>query len=254
MSLVSHEIQPRESRFSTVMRLESRWNESYKPVLDSIVAALLLVALSPLVGLALFLVRLTSKGPAIYTQRRLGLGGKVFTIYKLRSMYLESEREGPRWSLPGDDRITPIGRIIRACHIDELPQLVNVLRGEMSLIGPRPERPEIACQIERSMPDYRRRLMVRPGLSGLAQVLQAPDTDLGSVRRKLNYDLFYVERLGPWLDLRILVGTILHVLCVGGQTIALLMRFPYHADSSLSSESQAPVRPALATPHPERLA
>ena len=113
-------------------------------------------------------------------------------------MYQDSERHsGPTWSLPGDPRVTPVGRVLRWTHLDELPQLINVLMGEMSLVGPRPERPEFLAKLEHDLPDYRRRLAVRPGVTGLAQVQQPPDTDLASVRRKLNYDLYYVERLSP---------------------------------------------------------
>ena len=113
---------------------------------------------------------------------------------------------------PGDPRVTHIGRFLRWSHVDELPQLINILKGEMSLVGPRPERPEFIDQLERALPDYRRRLFVRPGLTGLAQVQQPPDTDLVSVRRKLNYDLYYVDRMNPWLDFRLIVGTALKCL------------------------------------------
>ena len=163
---------------------------------------------------AMLLVRLSSRGPAIYTQRRLGLGGKVFTIYKIRTMYQDSERHsGATWSLPGDPRVTPVGRVLRFTHLDELPQLINVLLGEMSLVGPRPERPEFLPKLERALPDYRRRLAVRPGVTGLAQVQQPPDSDLGSVRRKLNYDLYYADHITLWLDVRIVLATGLK--CVG---------------------------------------
>jgi lipopolysaccharide/colanic/teichoic acid biosynthesis glycosyltransferase len=103
---------------------------------------------------------------------------------------------------------------------------VNILRGEMSLIGPRPERPEIVAQLERVLPNYRRRLWVRPGVTGLAQVLQAPDTDVESVRRKLNFDLFYVDHASAFLDIRIMIGTALHLLAVPGERVAALLRFP----------------------------
>jgi lipopolysaccharide/colanic/teichoic acid biosynthesis glycosyltransferase len=114
--------------------------------------------------------------------------------------------------------------------LDELPQLINVLRGDMSLVGPRPERPEIIAQLARTLPKYYQRLSTRPGITGLAQVLQAPDTDLGSVHRKLKYDLFYRENMGFSLDLRIILATILHVLHVPSRSIALLFHFP---DASL---------------------
>ncbi len=114
---------------------------------------------------------------------------------------------GPRWSMPGDPRVTWFGWFLRTSHLDELPQLLNVLRGEMSLIGPRPERPEFMPELERELPAYGQRLTVRPGVTGLAQVQLPADTDLGSVRCKLAHDLYYVRHVHPWLDLRLLVCT-----------------------------------------------
>jgi len=185
-----------------------------KPSIDMAMALVLLILTGPVMIAAMFLVRLTSRGPALYRQRRLGLRGKVFTIYKIRTMYEDSEtHSGPTWSRPGDPRITPIGKVLRFTHIDELPQLVNVLQGEMSLVGPRPERPEFLPKLERALPDYRRRLTVLPGVTGLAQVQQAPDTGLDSVRSKLNYDLCYVDGMSVWLDLRVIVATALK--CAG---------------------------------------
>ena len=142
-------------------------------------------------------MRLTSPGPAIYTQKRLGKDGVPFTIYKLRTMRHDCERAtGPRWAARRDSRVTPVGRVLRALHLDELPQFWNVLRGDMSLVGPRPERPEIAAVLTQSIPDYPLRLAVRPGLTGLAQVQFPADTDLESVRRKLDADLRYIDRRG----------------------------------------------------------
>ena len=141
-------------------------------------------------------MKLTSPGPAFYTQTRVGQGGRPFTIYKLRTMIHNCESlTGPRWCMPGDPRVTPAGWLLRVTHLDELPQLLNVLRGEMSLVGPRPERPEFLPQLERALPAYRQRLVVRPGVTGLAQVKLPADTDLDSVRRKLAHDLYYIERL-----------------------------------------------------------
>ena len=201
--------------------------EAVKPVVDFALAAVISLLSLPVVAIAVLVVRLTSRGPAIYTQERLGRDGKVFTIYKIRTMYLDSERHcGPRWSVPGDPRITPVGRVFRWCHVDELPQLFNILRGEMSLIGPRPERPEFVNQLERALPKYRRRLMVRPGLTGLAQVQQPPDTDLFSVRRKLNYDLYYVESMNLWLDFRLILATLLKCLGVSFEWIGRILQLP----------------------------
>src|SRR5262249_43096477 len=154
-------------------------------------------------------------------------GGKVFTIYKIRTMYHDSERTcGPRWCVPGDPRITPVGRLLRWSHIDELPQLVNILLGHMSWVGPRPERPEFVDQLERALPEYRQRLEVRPGLTGLAQLRQAPDTDLFSVRRKLKYDLCYIERMNAWLDVRLIIGTVFKCFGVRLPWIGRLLRLP----------------------------
>lgn len=199
---------------------------------------MLLVVLSPLILLALILVRATSSGSPIYSQRRVGQNGLHFTIYKIRSMYVDSEVHGPRWSLPGDQRVTPIGRFLRRSHLDELPQLINVIRGEMSLVGPRPERPELIAQLECALPHYRLRHRIRPGISGLAQVLQMPDTDLSSVRRKLKYDLHYVDSMNLLLDARIYIATILLFFGIPGRLIAGMMRFPYEQlDSELIVQS-----------------
>jgi lipopolysaccharide/colanic/teichoic acid biosynthesis glycosyltransferase len=201
--------------------------ELIKPVVDVALAVVMLAFALPIILVAIVLVRLNSRGAAIYTQRRVGLKGQVFTIYKIRTMYQDSERgSGPRWSVPGDPRVTFVGRILRWSHVDELPQLINILMGEMSLVGPRPERPEFVDQLERALPDYRNRLSVRPGLTGLAQVQQPPDTDLFSVRRKLNYDLCYVERMNPWLDFRLLIGTAMKCMGIPFVWIGRLLQLP----------------------------
>ena len=195
------------NRLATASRSRSRY-VSWKPAADMVLASLFMVAATPVMVIAMAIVRLTSRGPALYTQERLGQGGRRFTIYKIRSMYRDSEaRTGALWCAVDDPRVTPIGRFLRRTHLDELPQLWNVLRGEMSLVGPRPERPEIAERLEQAIPRYRERLSVRPGLTGLAQVELPPDTDLESVRRKLERDLNYIERIGLGLDLGILLRT-----------------------------------------------
>jgi lipopolysaccharide/colanic/teichoic acid biosynthesis glycosyltransferase len=189
--------------------------------------ALLILAVSwPIILLALVLVRLTSRGPLLYTQRRLGHNGRPFLIYKIRTMIPNSEPNGPRWCLSGDPRVTPVGRFLRWSHFDELPQLINFLRGEMSLIGPRPERPEIVAQLEHVLPGYGQRLSVRPGLTGLAQVLSPPDTDISTVRTKLSYDRHYVHHLGPWLDIKIGLATAFHLIRLPADLIRQVFRFP----------------------------
>jgi lipopolysaccharide/colanic/teichoic acid biosynthesis glycosyltransferase len=196
-----------------VRPLYHRWYLSSKYVADFLLAALLVVPAIPLILLSALLVKLTSRGPAFYSQTRVGEEGRLFSIWKIRSMIHNCESlTGPRWSMPGDPRVTRIGAILRATHLDELPQLLNVLRGEMSLIGPRPERPEFVPELERELPGYWQRLTVRPGVTGLAQVQLPPDSDLTSVRRKLAHDLYYIRHLSPWLDVRLLLCTAAYAL------------------------------------------
>jgi lipopolysaccharide/colanic/teichoic acid biosynthesis glycosyltransferase len=196
------------------------------------------VACAPVVLLALVAVRLTSAGPGIYSQTRLGLHRRPFTIYKIRTMAHDCEAAtGARWS-PGksDARVTAVGRFLRRTHIDELPQLWNVLRGDMSLVGPRPERPEIVAQIEPLVPGYAARLAVVPGVTGLAQVRLPPDTTVDSVRRKVRYDAYYAAHLTVWLDVRLILVTAAKVVGLLGPARALL-RVPGRA-------AVEPVRPA----------
>jgi lipopolysaccharide/colanic/teichoic acid biosynthesis glycosyltransferase len=184
-----------------------------KTILEYTVCAVLAVLAAPVILLAAAAVKLTSRGPAFYSQSRVGRNGRVYTIYKIRTMIHECESlTGPRWSMPGDPRITPIGQFLRKTHVDELPQLWNVLRGDMGLIGPRPERPEFVPRLERVLPQYRQRLAIRPGITGLAQVHFAADTDLESVRRKLSYDLYYIRYLHPVMDARILLATVFYAI------------------------------------------
>jgi lipopolysaccharide/colanic/teichoic acid biosynthesis glycosyltransferase len=195
--------------------------------MDTVLALVLLLLTWPVIAVAMLLVCLTSRGPALYAQTRLGLHGRRFTIYKIRTMHRDCERlTGPRWSTPGDKRVTAIGRILRATHIDELPQLWNILRGEMSLVGPRPERPEIISGLEPAIPCYRVRLDVLPGVTGLAQVMLPPDTDFESVRRKLAYDLYYIEHASFWLDIRIMLGTMIGIMRVPSTVSSLLLGIP----------------------------
>jgi lipopolysaccharide/colanic/teichoic acid biosynthesis glycosyltransferase len=210
-----------------VRPLRHRWYLSCKYVADFVLAALLTIPAVPLILVAALLVRLTSRGPAFYTQTRVGEDGRLFTIWKIRSMIHNCESlTGPRWSMPGDPRVTRVGAFLRASHLDELPQLLNVLRGEMSLIGPRPERPEFVPELERALPGYWQRLTVRPGVTGLAQVQLPPDSDLTSVRRKLAHDLYYIRHLSPWLDLRLLFCTAFHAVALPFGVAGKLLGIP----------------------------
>jgi len=185
---------------------------------------------------------LTSRGPSLYAQKRLGRDGRAFKIYKIRSMIVDSEASGPRWSTEGDPRVTPVGRFLRRSHLDELPQLWNILKGEMSLVGPRPERPEFVHQLKVALPRYTERLTVKPGVTGLAQVQLPPDTDLSSVRRKLDCDLRYIEIMNPWLDLRIVACTAFGLLGIPYWVSRKILRVP---SLDVANEAGVPVvRPA----------
>ena len=163
----------------------------------------------------MLLVRATSKGPGIYQQMRVGKDGRRFMMYKIRTMRVDAEAaSGPVWTQPHDPRVTYLGEILRKLHLDELPQIFNVLRGEMSFVGPRPERPEFVRVLSETVPRYRDRLAVRPGITGLAQINLPPDSDLMSVRRKLALDLDYIERGNLWLDARLFLCTALRVIKV----------------------------------------
>jgi lipopolysaccharide/colanic/teichoic acid biosynthesis glycosyltransferase len=184
-----------------------------KAAADVLLALVALVPGLPLMAFCGLLVRLTSRGPAIYTQSRMGHRGKVFTLYKIRTMVHECESlTGPRWALPGDPRVTPVGRVLRRLHLDELPQLFNILKGEMSLVGPRPERPEIVKNLRNVVPGYDRRHAVKPGLTGFAQIHLPPDSCIRSVKNKLVYDLFYIRNRSAIFDAKILFGTFLKLL------------------------------------------
>ena len=178
----------------------------YKRPFDLAVLALLCVALWPLwLALAVAIpaaVRLQDGGPVLYRQRRLGRGGRTFLMLKFRTMAVDAERDtGPVWAHRRDRRATAPGRVLRRFHLDELPQALNVARGDMSLVGPRPERPRIAARLQREHPGFADRLVVPPGIAGLAQArgrFPAP------AREKLRYDRLYIAAMGPWLDLKLL--------------------------------------------------
>lgn len=196
-----------------------------KRMIDVVAAFLFLVISSPVLLLALALVKLTSAGPAVYSQRRIGRHNRLFTIYKVRTMRADAETVGgPRWCIPGDPRITAVGRWLRKLHIDELPQLWNVLRGEMSLVGPRPERPEFMPKIRPFVPGYDDRHAVLPGITGLAQVQVDADTDVDNVARKLQYDLFYIRNQGPLLEAQVYGCTLLKILGVSLPKLRQIMR------------------------------
>jgi exopolysaccharide biosynthesis polyprenyl glycosylphosphotransferase len=182
-----------------------------KRVLDCAIAGLALLVLAPLFAVAAVAILISSGRPIFYTQQRVGQGGRRFRIIKFRSMRRDAEREtGPIWASDHDKRCTRIGDWLRHTNIDELPQLINVLRGEMSLVGPRPERPTFVEEFRRSIPDYDLRHAVQGGMTGWAQVHGWRGRT--SLRKRVQYDLDYIQRWSPWLDLRILLMTVQHVL------------------------------------------
>lgn len=209
-----------------------------KRLLDWGVGGSLLILTIPLILICWLAVRLTSRGPGFYSQQRVGRYGKLYRIYKIRSMHMNCEAAtGAVWAQKNDPRVTVVGGILRKLHLDELPQLWNVLRGDMSLVGPRPERPEFVEMLTRSISGYADRLAVRPGVTGLAQIQLPPDQDIDSVRVKVNLDRAYLQRCGLWMDLRILFGTGIYLVGFSFpsvRTIAFLPRVITPTPSSTS--------------------
>ncbi|MEI6616995.1 MAG: sugar transferase, partial [Cyanobium sp. ELA507] len=185
-----------------------RWGWRLKRLGDVAVAGLLLLLTAPLIALSALLIRLEDGGPILYSQERTGLYGEIIRIWKLRTMTPQAEVAGAQWASRGDHRITRIGHWLRKLRIDELPQLIAVLKGEMSLIGPRPERPEIELDLEKQIPHYRTRHWLRPGLSGWAQVCYPYGASIEDSRMKLSYDIFYLRNANLMLDLLILIKTL----------------------------------------------
>ena len=177
--------------------------------LRDIVFSLLLLALTmPLLLIVACLIKLNSRGPLLYRQVRVGLHGRAFTVLKFRSMRIDAEAGGPRWATERDPRVTRIGAFIRAARIDELPQLFNVLRGDMSLVGPRPERPFFVEQLLPIVPQFAERTRVLPGITGWAQINYPYGASVEDAHAKLGYDLYYIQNRNLWLDLRILIATV----------------------------------------------
>ena len=183
-----------------------KYYENIKSSIEFIFSLLLLVIAVPICILACIAIYVELRVNPIYTQKRVGLNGRVFKIYKLRSMYIDAEKDGPKWASENDERITKVGRIIRKTRIDELPQLVNILKRDMSFIGPRPERPELIKKIIKYIPDFNDRLSVKPGITGWAQVNGGYTL---TPKEKLEFDKYYIQNRGFRLDLLILIKTIM---------------------------------------------
>jgi len=206
-------------------------SESINRALNIAIAGTSFLLLSPVLLLIAIAIRLTSRGPIIYAQTRVGLdrrwrdtlalrerrhedlGGQVFTIFKFRTMRVDAERfSGAVWAQENDPRVTNLGRMLRKFRLDELPQLWNIMRGDMNIVGPRPERPSIVARLREDIAEYRYRHRVRPGLTGLAQINQHYDACLEDVRAKVRWDLQYIKTQDIWLDIRIMLKTVPAVL------------------------------------------
>ncbi len=201
-----------------------------KYAMERLIAALLLLPAIPVIMICGSLVRLTSRGNAIYKQQRVGLNGQEFSMLKIRTMHVNAEaHSGPQWSVNADPRVTRVGRVLRYLHLDELPQLINVIKGEMTIIGPRPERPDIVNVLNDHIDNYTDRLVAKPGITGLAQIYLPPDETVDCVRKKVCFDRAYIESASPWVDVQIYFCTLVRILGVrngrGPKWIGLDRRF-----------------------------
>jgi sugar transferase (PEP-CTERM system associated) len=195
----------------------TRWLPLIKRTMDLGLATVALVVAAPAMLLVALVVRLSSKGPVLFHQARVGRDGRVFTVHKFRSMHENAEAvTGPVWARADDHRVTPLGRLLRRTRLDELPQLWNVLKGDMSFVGPRPERPEFVRQLAKEIPYYHQRHVVRPGLTGWAQVRYTYGASVEDALMKLQYDLFYIKNMSLSLDLFIIFSTLKTVLLQRG--------------------------------------
>ncbi|WP_314084361.1 sugar transferase [uncultured Gemella sp.] len=195
------------------MKRKVKFYNNIKSFIEFILSFLLLILVIPIIMLACIAIVIEIRANPFYTQERVGLNGRIFKIYKLRSMYIDAEKDGHKWASENDDRITKVGGIIRNTRIDELPQLVNILKRDMSFIGPRPERPEFVKEFLKDIPDFNDRLVVKPGITGWAQVNGGYSL---TPKEKLVLDKYYIENEGFKLDLLILLKTIIVVFTGDG--------------------------------------
>jgi lipopolysaccharide/colanic/teichoic acid biosynthesis glycosyltransferase len=254
MTLLDSSVQPmRRAGPDRVRRghdLANRWKAHCYAFSGRALAALVLAGALPLILLTIIAVRCTSPGSAIYRQMRLGANGRRFVMYKIRTMVTNAESScGPVWASVNDPRVTRLGRLLRAIGWDELPQLVNIVKGDMAFVGPRPERPEIAQTLAADIPDYSRRLAVRPGITGLAQINLSADTHVDDVCKKLQLDLEYIQGASPLLDVRIVLATLPRLAGVRGEWLLKMLGVWRQAPSEpvvLQMRIAASVRPSSA--------
>lgn len=188
--------------------IDRKADETIKRIFDLVFSLLGLLFFAPLFPFLALAIKLDSPGPVIYSQERVGKRGKTFVLYKLRTMVADAEKWGPRWAKPGDPRITRVGKILRKTHLDELPQLVNILKGEMSFVGPRPERPAFVEQLKNEIPYYDVRHLVKPGFTGWAQINYRYGASVKDAEEKLKYELYYIKNRFFFLDLGIILKTL----------------------------------------------
>ncbi|MCQ9208678.1 MAG: sugar transferase [Omnitrophica bacterium] len=199
-----------------LVRFARKRFHEFKRFFDILVGSCGLVLAVPIIAFTGIIIKIVSPGPILFKQARVGLNKKVFDMYKVRTMKIDAEKNtGPVWAQEDDPRLIKFGRIIRKLHLDELPQFFNVLRGEMSIVGPRPERPVFVKEFSRKLTDYSKRLNVKPGITGLAQVLHKYDETIADVKKKVKYDLLYIREMCLMVDIRILLRTI--VVAVTGK-------------------------------------
>lgn len=235
------------------MTPKARRRQRHKRAFDLVVGFIAFAMALPLMLAIAIALRLRNDGPIFFVQERVGRDRQPFRMFKFRTMHADAEREtGPVWSWTGDPRVTRLGQILRATHLDELPQLWNVFRGEMSLVGPRPERAEFMALLEPVIPGYSQRLEVPPGITGLSQLRSGYDHSTRTVRRKLRYDRVYVENSCASVDARILVETIvLSFRWSGGSTRTMFIRGLKWISAAVSwnpGPRSAPPRSNAATP------
>lgn len=193
------------------------WEKNVKRIIDIAASLAALLIFSPLILIICAAIKIDSKGPVLYTQERVGYRGRMFRLWKFRSMVLDAEKySGPVWAGKNDIRITRVGSFMRKMRLDELPQIYNILRGDMSIVGPRPERAFFVEQLKKKIPYYSLRLKVKPGLTGWAQVKHNYDRSLDDVREKLKYDLYYIENMSLSMDFKILLATVYVVFGMKG--------------------------------------
>ena len=197
-----------ETWFLENIESAAKFYDQFKRALEFLLAVIVGIILSPILILIAVIVRITSRGPAIYSQTRVGTHASEFILYKFRTMRQDAERGGAQWATPGDTRVTRFGKFLRKSHLDELPQLWNILKGNISFVGPRPERPEFVAKLKTEIPFYDVRLLVKPGLTGWAQIHYRADLTHEDVKQKLQYDVYYLKNRSPILDLAIILKTI----------------------------------------------